>query len=336
MRRLTLILSDLYLPPEPQPDGGFPQTDELPALSWLLSHADRAEHIGDWRRWLLRQVGGPLVEIPQAAICAAGTVSGVELETAWLATPVWLEARLDHVRMMDRGLLQIDVDERRAWCAEFNRTFGPQITLHEGGARAFILSGLQGSTTGVDPARLLGNEIGPWLPGADAPELRRLWAEIEMWLHGSALNDARARTGKGRISALWLWGRDADPRGSRGRDERDLEVYGGDPLIGALSRIHQGGPRGVPKALANVEGSRPHVIAEFAALTGDPQESLSALDAGWFAAARRALEQHTLSRLDIVANDHRFRITPRARWKIWRRRRGWLENLARRPGSPKA
>src|SRR5262245_54818158 len=176
-----------------------------------------------------------------------------------------------------------------------------------------------------DPARVLGNEIGPSLPGAYAPELRRLWAEIEMWLHGSALNEARERARKRRISALWLWGRDADPRGSRGIDERDLEIYGGDPLIGGLSRMRQARLHGVPKALAHVEASRQNVVAEFAVLTGRPQESLAAVDAGWFAAARHALENGALTALDIVANDRCFRITPRARWKFWRRRRGWLE-----------
>lgn len=336
MRRLTLILSDLYLPDDRQAGGEFPQTHELPALSWVLGHASRSEPIGEWRRWLVGQVAGQLVGIPPASICAVEKVSGAEVETAWLATPVALEARLDHVRMTDRGLLYLDVDERAAWCAEFNRIFGPQYSLHDAGERAFILSGLPGSARTSDPARLLGNEIGPSLPAADAPELRRLWAEIEMWLHGSALNDTRERARKRRISALWLWGRDAGTRGSPGSDERDVELYGGDPLLGGLSRMRQFPLRDVPAALAQIEGSRQHVVAEFAVLTGHPHESLAAIDASWFAAARHALERGELAALDVVANDRRFRISPRSSWKFWRRRRSWLEILARRPEVPKA
>ena len=336
MRRLTLILSDLYLPDERHPAGEFPQTHPLPGLSWLLSRADRTEHIGDWRRWLLIEVGGPRVEVPLAGICAYELVSDAERETAWLATPVALEARLDHVRLIDRGLLHLDPDERAAVCAEFNRTFAPQYVLHDCNARAFILSGLRSPAAVPDPARVLGNEIGPALPGADAPELRRLWAEIEMWLHGSAFNDARERARKRRISSLWLWGGNAEPLGSHGQDPRDLELYGGDPLIGALSRMRQSPRREVAKSLTHLAGSRGHVIAEFAVLTGEPQESLAALDADWFAAARHALESGALTRLDIVVNDRCFRITPRARWKFWRRQRGWLANLARRQEVPKA
>jgi hypothetical protein len=328
MRRLTLILSDLYLP-EQGVSGEFPQTRELPALGELLRIARRPELIGDWRRWLLYEVGGPLVEIPLASICGYQKVAGAELETAWLATPVTLEARLDHVRMADRGLLHFDATERAAWCAEFNRVFGPQYALYECGERAFLLGGLTGSTAVADPARLLGAEIGPALPGADARELRRLWAEIEMWLHACALNQARERAGMPRLSALWLWGRNADPRGSRGNDERDLEFYGGNPLIGALSRMHQARARGAPQALAHIDGRRRHVIAEFAVLTGEAQESLAELDVHWFEVARQALARGALAQLDIVANDRRFRITPRARWRVWRTRRGWLENLAR-------
>src|SRR5262245_18548188 len=154
MRRLTLILSDLYLPDE-SVGGEVPHTHELPALAGLLRIANR-EHVGDWRRWLRHEVGGVL-----------------KPGSAWLATPVALEARLDHVRMLDRGLLYLDPAERAATCAEFNRVFGPQYSLRDGGQRAFILDGLPPVTTPlVDPARLLGAEIGPALPAAGAPELR--------------------------------------------------------------------------------------------------------------------------------------------------------------------
>lgn len=328
MRRLTLILSDLYLP-EQGVGGDFPQTLVLPELGRLLRFARSAERIGDWRRWLLWQIGGSLVEIPLAAICAYERVSGAELDSAWLATPVALEARLDHVRMADRGLLHLEAGERAAWCAEFNRVFGSEYSLHDCGERAFILSGLAPSSEVSDPARVLGAEIGPALPGAAAPELRRLWTEIEMWLHGSALNDARERARQRRVSALWLWGRQADARGSRGNDDRDVELYGADPLVGGLSSMRQPQRRGAPQSLAQIDSARAHVIVEFAALTGRAHEGLAALDANWFAAARQALTSGELSRLEIVANDRCFRITPHAHWRFWRRPRGWLENLAR-------
>jgi hypothetical protein len=327
MRRLTLILSDLYLPEEGVV-GEVPRTDELSGLSWLLQRAQTPQPIGDWRRWLLSQLGESTGPRPLAAICATGRVRADELDAAWLATPVALEARLDHVRMKDRGLLR--VADRDAWCAEFNRVFAPQYRLHDGGERAFILTGAALPSTTADPARLLGAEIGPALPGADQSELRRLWSEIEMWLHGCALNDARERAREPRISALWLWGRDPAPSGASGTEARDVELHGGDPLIGGLARSWQVPARAVPRALSQVAAAAAsHVVAEFAVVTGSAHENLAQLDLHWFAAARHALASGALSMLEIVANDRCFRITPRARWRFWRARRGWLANLAR-------
>ena len=327
MQRLTLILSDLYVPEEGV-GGDVPQAQELPAMSALLRFAKR-ETIGDWRRWLLLQAGGPLADLPLAAICADERVPGTALDAAWLATPVALEARLDHARMADRGLLRLNAAERATGCEEFNRVFGPQFLLYDGGDRAFILTGVAPVATAIaDPARLLGADIGTALPGPDAPELRRLWAEIEMWLHGSALNTERERTGKRRVSALWIWGRGANETGSRGLNEPSVEIHGGDPLIEGLIRRWQQHSRGLPTSLDQFVGTRPHVIVEFAPLTGEPQEALTALDDSWFRAAQQLLERGALSALEIIANDVLFRVTPHARMRFWRRSRGWLENLA--------
>src|SRR4051812_14677817 len=104
MRRLTLILSDLYLPEE-LGRGVDLQARTLPNLEWLLRFADSPQPLRDWRSWLVGQVG------PAS--------SARNLESTWLATPVALEARLDHVRLLDRGLLRLDETDRSRACEEF-------------------------------------------------------------------------------------------------------------------------------------------------------------------------------------------------------------------------
>jgi hypothetical protein len=310
MRRLTLILSDLYLPEEAG-RGDAQVTHDLPNLEWLLRFSDSPELIGDWRRWLLEQTGR-------------------NLDSTWLATPVALEARLDHVRLLDRGLLRLDESERERCREEFARAFGPQYQLLDGGERTFFLSGLPAAAVPtVDPARLLGTEIGPALPKREASELRRLWAEIEMWLHGAAFNVQRERAGKRRVVALWLWSAEVAPSPvGRVEPERAAAAYyGGDPTIVALGRIDAQPESAVPKQLANIDSDAPHVIVEFSALTGSRQESLEALDAHWFADAKSALATGDIHELDVVANDRRFRIGARPQWKFWRRRRPWLASL---------
>jgi hypothetical protein len=330
MRRLTLILSDLYLPEEAGRDTSPPPTHDLPNLEWLLRFADSPEKIGDWRTWLLDETVPALRNIPIASICAFERIDGRELDSTWLATPVALEARLDHVRLLDRGLLHLYPAERDVMREEFARALGPQYLLHDGGDRGFFLSGLPtASFETVDPARLLGSEIGPAMPGREAGDLRRLWAEIEMWLHGAAFNEARERARKRRVSALWLWGAASGSRPS-GRIEpwhTDAKFYGGDPFITQLGRHGGGLARGVPTQLAQLNSDALRVVVEFAALTGEPHESLQALDANWFAPARAALESGSLAAVDLVANDRCFRIRARQQWKFWRRRQHWLASL---------
>ena len=72
---------------------------------------------------------------------------------------------------------------------------------------------------------------------------------------------------------------------------------------------------------------QPHVVVEFAALTGEPHESLEALDANWFATVKSALAAGDIREVDLVANDRRFRIGARPQWKFWRRRHPWLARL---------
>jgi hypothetical protein len=246
-----------------------------------------------------------------------------------IATPVHLEARLDHVRLTDKGLLRLQPGEAEAWCEEFGRFFGPDHALHPCGDRAFVLTGLEDPPGPVtDPARLLGAEIGPALPGREARDLRRLWAEIELWLHSSPLNASRERAGQARISALWIWGR--EPAGNSCAADppaiADVEFRGHDPLITSLAALADSEP-GLPPGFAQLQPARRHTVVQFAALTGGAEESLPTLEAQWFGPVRGALQAGDLDSLALVANDRVFEMTPGGAWKFWRRRRHWLEAL---------
>jgi len=315
MRRLTLILSDLFLPSDADPEEariGAPPTHELPALEALLRIADSPKQVGDWRAFLLGH-------------------HAYESESSWLATPVALEVRLDHVRLVDRGLLRLDEADRTACREEFARVFGPQYVLEDGGERSFLLSGLP--KVGVpmsDPARLLGSEIGPALPPREAGEFRRLWTEIEMWLNGAAFNAARERAGRRRVSALWLWNPATPSIRARVEPGREaVAFYGGDSLITALNRQAGARLRVAPAHWTEVDISASEVVIEFAPMTGGPHEALSSLETNWFAPARQALSTGQLADLELLANDRLFRIGARARFRFWRGRRSWLAQFGK-------
>jgi hypothetical protein len=330
MRRLTLILSDLYLPEEAVRGGSFPSALELPHLDWLLRFASHAERIGDWRRWLSTDLGATqLAALPVAQACALGRLSSADAGRAWLATPVHLEARLDHVRLADRGLLRLGADERPAWIADFSRSFGPDYALHDAGARNFLLSGAsEVRAASVDPARLLDADIGRALPtGPAAGELRRLGTEIEMWLHGAAPNLARERARERRVSAMWLWGGGvAEPAGftSNTMHHEGLRLCGEDPYLSAL---------GVPVTpvpdFTTLDRGATRCVIELSPMSGPKSESLANLDTQWFGQTRAALSDGSLETVDLVANDRCYRITSRPSWRFWRRRSSWLAQLGR-------
>ncbi|HUR59950.1 MAG TPA: hypothetical protein VM029_19670 [Opitutaceae bacterium] len=331
MRRLTLILSDLYLPADAARES-FPATLDLPALEWLLRFAREPRAIADWRRWVAREIkAGELADLPVAHTCALA--AALPPRGAWIATPVSLEARLNHVRLHDRGLLHLELPERQTLQREFSHVFGHSMALSGGVHSPFVLSGGPDADIPTqDPARLLDSDISRALPSASgaAGELRRLGTEIEMWLHGSSVNAEREKTGRARVSALWLWGGGACRTEVRGTPERPaVRLFGDDIYVHALRGLL--GTRAtepMPCRFAELRDGPPTFV-ELAPMSGSRPESLAELELNWFAPARDALSAGKLESLRLVANDRLFEIAPRAGLRFWRRRRGWLESLGR-------
>jgi hypothetical protein len=183
----------------------------------------------------------------------------------------------------------------------------------------------------TDPARALGADIAGSLPqGKDSAPLRKLSAEIEMWLHGADLNRARERAGLPRVSSLWLWG------GGKGLPPEDISrradcAYAGeDPWLRALARAQTGiEPHSVPRRLADFDPNATHGIVELTPMS-DPERGLTQVDVSWFGPARAALANGSLEQVDILANDWRFTTRRHSGWRFWRRGRHWIE-LLRRP-----
>lgn len=199
MRELVLILA-------------VPSPADRAALTRPLARARPAPVVyGDWRGWLARRLGRADLALQPPAHLASG--SGVQANGPWFATPVSLVAALDHVRLAPDGCVRLAPDEAAQLAADFAARLGgtaadgAPLALQPAGAEGFLLTGLAATARTHDPARVLGADIGPWLPtGAGAGALRRLGSEIEMWLHEHPLARAQRRRGAAPVTALWLWG----------------------------------------------------------------------------------------------------------------------------------
>lgn len=328
MRRLTLILSDLYLPEESGPAEALP----LPSLERLLRFARAHHQVGDWRAWLACVLADHLRDVPPAQVAARARLAPDVAGQAWFATPVSFDLHINHVRLNPRGLLRVDPAEGVEWCEAFARDFGSDYTLHYGGPRGFFLTGLRsaGGPT-LDPARLLGADVmaGMRRPGELVGlELARAATEFEFWMHAAPLNAARDLARRPRISSFWLWGGGAPADVSAPpAATRTPGVFGEDLfLIGAARELGLT-VRPAPAAFDELPADVDDAIVELMPMSGRADESLAQLETRWFAPLREALAHGTLDRLELVANDRYWRVDRGGHWKFWRRRQGWLASV---------
>jgi hypothetical protein len=267
----------------------------------------------------------------------------------WMATPVHLIAGLASVHLDPHGILRPAADELTRLAEDFARTFqdpGLQLLPLEG---EFLLLGpeLPPAQT-PEPARALGDSVAEALPkGPGAAPLRRLGTEIEMWLHGHAVNDARAGRGAPLISGLWLWGagpaNEVQARPSNATRASSSEsghpqfvAFGSDSFVRGLCVLNACDAHPLPEQLVEVFGYPPVprtlVVVEVGRMLQlnpgwNLLDALSELDRRFLAPATQALHAGRITHLGLLANDVRLGLRRRDRFKRWRRARGGLTGL---------
>jgi hypothetical protein len=197
----------------------------------------------------------------------------------------------------------------------------------------------------TEPARALVADLEASLPkGNDAKALRRLGAELEMWLHANPLNETRRRRGELPVSTLWLWGGARAPAGgtheATATQQPDLATdssnthtdlaFGNDPYLAGLWRVRGDRSRVLPDQLADLltdpHTQRAVLVAEVTPMLQlNPQwsvyEALAELDRRFVAPAIAALGEGVIESVVLIANDAAWRVGRRDRLKLWRRAR---------------
>ena len=281
-------------------------------LEQLLARADAAKPVSDWRADAFRIIAPQAVFVPAiaaAALCADGGAA----DAAWacLATPVHYVAEMTSVRLSEDGILSMKPAAAAALAADFNRVWnGSGVRLLAGKSSSLycIFDQLLNVTT-RDPQDVLDRHIEEYLPaGADAPRLRQLMSELEMWLFEHGENGARAAAGLPRVSGLWLWGGGA-PLASLPRVQG--WAAGDDVYFSALSAQRS-------------ETSDSGVIVAAATPGSDEWHDI---ESRWLKPAAAQLRAGRLSRLEISAGDRCFSLTARAIRRFWRRSKPWWESF---------
>lgn len=295
------------------------ERQRAPLLERLVARAAAGIQIADWRIDAMHAVA-PSVDAA-SAVAAAVLCTGAEPSTsswpwACVASPVHLTAGMSRVSMSADGVLPLAADEAAALTADFNRVFadGTRLTRRHG---THLLCEFASSVIAVthDPEVVAGRDVFDFQPtGRDAPRLRRLMTEVEMWLFDHAVNRARAARGQPPVIGLWLWG------GGRAGDPKPaLPIWaaGDDVCFGAF---------GSESTLPDVACGR----ARSGVVVCDTHPGGSQwleTERRWLEPCWAALNSGRLERLELSAGEYRVSLRRGIQWRRWRRVLPWWESF---------
>ena len=343
MREIVIVIRDLYLTPQltagpevSDRDASPGASAPVPGLEHLARFGQRGPLPDGWRAWLAHWLGLPqYASEPPASIAAAALVDAPADRVLWLATPVHLIAGLASIHFDRRSILHLPDAELEALATSFRETFrGSGFDLHPLAGGEFLLSGppVPGPAITTEPALIPLIPVAEALPaGEGAPALRRLGAEIEMWLHGHPVNDARARRGALPVATLWIWG-GGGPAVCAGAAPRKIEdaAYASDAYVRGLWRLAGGEALPMPVDWAAVIGEpraqRVLGVVEVAELLHANAswclaDAVAEIDRTLISPAVTALHRGELDRLVLLANDRARTLRAADRWRLWRRAR---------------
>lgn len=327
MREIVIVISDLYL----APDTPALAPVALPGLDRISRFGERLTLARGWREWLAHWVGRhDLDHVPVSAIAGAGRADAA---TTWMATPLHLAAGLTTLHFDARGILSLSREEQDALALDFGRTFKDvSLAPLDSGELLLLHPGAPAATT-TEPARIVGGNVADALPqGAGAATLRRLGAEIEMWLHEHPINVARAGRGELPITTLWIWGGGArmTHRFTTGRLPR---AFGSDSYLQGLWRLCGGDAQALPPQLdATYAAGSVVLVVEAGRMSRantswSMAERLGEVDRRFVAPALEHLQRLSVERVSILANDRKLVLSSASGRKFWRRARPALERL---------
>ena len=336
MSELVIVIADLLLgelaqePAARAPLAGIESFARLGAASPL----ERT-----WREWAAHWLG-----LQRYADCAPASIAAAATEpppgeTLWLAEPLHLTEGIGRLYLERRGRLRLGAASCARLAADFNALYAGSgwalAPLPDGTLLLGAPAG--GAVESCDPARLPAGALEQCLPrGPGAAPLRRLGAELEMWLHAHPLNAERLGRGEPPVSQLWIWGGGAAAAAPRPGPAATGAVSGTEAYLEGLARLgaaaHGASAPEWPYGPAGAPGRALHVLEVGEELRRAPgadlHEALLELDRCWIAPAVAALAAGRLERLWLLANGRAWALRPRDRWRFWRRGRAGLQGLA--------
>ena len=311
-----LLLPDLFWPERDFP--GIYGELETPALERLLAKgrsrvaAEPAE-AGSSAAWLCGRFGvDKQGDWPAAPYCLLAD-GGEPGEHHWLrADPVHLKLEGNRLVLADSGMFRVSQLEAENLADSLNAHFsGDGLVFHPLRPDRWYLRVAQApalETTAL--AEAAGRSVDDFLPrGSDAPSWRARLNEVQMLLHGHAVNERREAAGELPINSVWLWGGGKLPDAAPAPFNA---VWSGDPFAAGLAQAARIAARALPEDAAELlrNGASTgvnlilldelHAPAQY----GDAhawRAGLARLEREWFAPLLQALMQERIGMLTLHA-----------------------------------
>jgi hypothetical protein len=284
-----------------------------PLLERLLARADSSALEIDWRAAAFRAIAPGEPAPAPAAVAQYAQLGPIEGAWVFIAAPVHYIAGTSRVQLPPDGLLRLEPPEAQSLAVDFNRQWdGAGVRLMAGrGASLYCIFEKPLRAATQDPEAAIGSDIGEFLPtGPDAPAVRRVMSEIEMWLFEHAVNRVREARSAAAVSGLWLWGGGAV---SSALPAVQGWTAGEDALFGAFG-ARTNLPRGA--------GSGVVVLRE-----RPGSEEWRDAESRWIRPALAELRAGGIAQVMLSAADRCHRVSARGSFRFWRRTRPWWESF---------
>jgi hypothetical protein len=299
---------------------GLGTLERAPELERLLAQASAPVSSTAWREDAYRVIAAGANAPPVAAAALCGSLGVVPGRWVCMASPVHLVAGMSNVTLPADGVLEVGLAESAALATDFNRVFDdPAIRLLAAPVGLLCVFDRLLEVGTHDPIEGVGRDVFGLQPaGPDAPRLRRLMSEMELWLFEHAVNRARAARGDAVITGLWLWG--------GGEMLNSLPAVqgwtaGADPLFAAFGAVAEFPRERAAAARAGVW------------VCGDPPGAGAwhEVEARWLAPLSAALRAGDIARVTLSVADRVVSVERSIGWRFWRRAKPWWEAFGLAP-----
>lgn len=309
----------------------------IETIEWALS---RSEQVGIDQADFWRQIHALFATDMPPAGPAVGALRRIgEGASAdgyrWMAVdPVFVTPNRDHLVVMPPQQLAITHAEATVLVAALNENFSVD-GLHfefQHPARWYVRVDDSFEVFATPLLQSVGRNVREVLPqGVDARRWTRLWNEIQMVMHGSAVNQVRERARQPMVNSVWAWGLGRLPEVKQGTF--DVCVTD-EPYVRGLAMLAQCRVLSQDTALREMRfGTRTLWVLEADHFQTLDPDACATQCGRVVDGLVQQLKEKRVDELDFVVGDFTYRLSRAGIRKFWRRRRpllAWAGGVGKR------